>query len=322
MDDTSSAQLHVVVGAGAVGSAVVAELVHAGHRVRVVTRSGSGPELAGVERVAADAGDDARLTQLSTGAAALYNCANPRYHRWELDWPPIANALLSAAERTGAVLATVANLYPYGPVDGPMTEQAPLAATFTNGRVRAQMWRDALAAHTAGRARVTEVRASDYVGPHSQGQFAERAVPKLVRGKAVGVLGRPDVAHTYSYPGDVARLLTVAASDPRAWGQAWHVPSNPPTTAAKAASTFSNSAPTPMPAPITEAPSPGPTSEPSTTYIERVFEITRMWLSACLRCSVHDSLGGLRQRTLRKGPDCRGNWCARYRLRPSVPRWL
>ena len=231
MDNISSAQLHVVVGAGAVGSAVVAELVRAGHRVRVVTRSGSGPELAGVERVAADAGDAARLTQLSTGAAALYNCANPRYHRWELDWPPIANALLSAAERTGAVLATVANLYPYGLVDAPMTEQTPFTATFTNGRVRAQMWRDALEAHIAGRVRVTEVRASDYVGPHSQGQFAERAVPKLVRGKAVGVLGRPDVAHTYSYPGDVARLLTVAASDPRAWGQAWHVPSNPPTTA-------------------------------------------------------------------------------------------
>ncbi len=231
MSETCNGQLHVVVGAGAVGSAVTDDLLRTGHRVRVVTRSGSGPDRPGVERVAADAADPVRLGQLTAGAAALYNCANPRYHRWAQDWPPIASALLQAAADSGAVLATISNLYVYGPVDAPMTEQTPIAATFTNGRVRAQMWHDALDAHTAGRVRVTEVRGSDYVGPRSQGQFAERAVPKLVRGKAVGVLGRPDAAHTYTFPGDVARLLVVAASDPRAWGRAWHVPSNGPTTA-------------------------------------------------------------------------------------------
>jgi len=62
-------------------------------------------------------------------------------------WPPIANALLVAAERSGAVLATTSNLYGYGPVSAPMTEATPLAATGTKGRVRVQMWRDALAAH-------------------------------------------------------------------------------------------------------------------------------------------------------------------------------
>jgi nucleoside-diphosphate-sugar epimerase len=231
MRDTSTGQLHVVVGAGSVGSAVSAELVRSGHRVRVVTRSGSGPVLPGVERVAADATDADGLGRLTAGATALYNCANPRYHRWAQDWPPVAAALLQAATHSGAVLATVSNLYVYGPVDGPMTEQTPIAATFVNGQVRAKMWQDALAAHAAGRVRVTEVRGSDYVGPHTQGQFAERAVPRLVRGKAVSVLGRPDAAHTYTYPGDVARLLVVAAADARAWGHAWHVPSNQPTTA-------------------------------------------------------------------------------------------
>ena len=86
--------LHVIVGAGPIGTSTAEHLVALGHQVRVVTRSGSGPEH--VERVAADATDADRLTELTRGAAALYNCANPPYHRWpELGrrwrapcWPP------------------------------------------------------------------------------------------------------------------------------------------------------------------------------------------------------------------------------------------
>ena len=44
---------------------------------------------------------------IATGAAALYNCANPLYHQWFTDWPPLASALLTAAERSGAVLAAM-----------------------------------------------------------------------------------------------------------------------------------------------------------------------------------------------------------------------
>jgi nucleoside-diphosphate-sugar epimerase len=213
-----SSQHHVVVGSGAVGSAVAALLVEQGHRVRVITRSGSGRQHELVERIAADAADTERLTQLCTGAAAVYNCANPPYHRWAVEWPPIAASLLQAAERSGAVLATTSNLYGYGPVDAPMTEATPLAATGTKGLVRARMWLDALAAHTSGRLRATEVRGSDYLGPGSQSQLGDRVVPRLLAGKAVSILGDPDVVHTWTYTGDMARMLVIAAADERAWG--------------------------------------------------------------------------------------------------------
>src|SRR5436853_7699464 len=101
--------LHVIVGAGPIGTATAQHLLAAGHDVRMITRSGSGPD--GVERVAADATDAARLTTLAAGAAALYNCANPPYHRWPVEWPPLAAALLTSAERCGAVLVTMSNLY-------------------------------------------------------------------------------------------------------------------------------------------------------------------------------------------------------------------
>ncbi|SCG51033.1 NAD-dependent epimerase/dehydratase family protein [Micromonospora humi] len=218
--------LHVIVGAGPVGTATARLLAERGEQVRVVTRRGTGPEHPAVERIAADAGDADRLTALTEGAVALYNCANPAYHRWATDWPPLAAALLTAAERGGAVLATVGNLYGYGPVDAPMTEATPLAATGTKGRVRNRMWTDALAAHRAGRARVTEVRGSDYVGVGGT-SLAMMVLPRVLAGQRVFLPVAWDAPHTWTYVPDVARTLVAAATEPRAWGRAWHVPSAP-----------------------------------------------------------------------------------------------
>lgn len=219
----------VVVGAGQVGGQVAELLAKAGHEVVVVTRSGSGPRLDGVTLVAADAGDAAAMRRIAEGAEALYNCANPKYHRWPRDWPPIAAALLSAAETSGAVLVTLSNLYGYGPVEGPMTEDLPLAATGTKGRVRARMWEDALAAHRSGRVRVTEVRGSDYFGPGASDQsyFGARLLGPLLSGKPAVLPWNPDVPRSWTYLPDVARALVAAAADEGAWGRAWHVPTGP-----------------------------------------------------------------------------------------------
>ena len=225
---------HLVIGAGVIGGRVAQLLAERGERVSVVSRSGAGP--ADVTRVAADARDAEAMTRLASGAAVIYNCVNPPYHRWPADWPPIAASVLSAAERSGAVLVTLSNLYGYGPRAGgydashPMTEETPLAATGPKGRVRARVWQDALAAHQAGRVRATEVRAADFVGPGAESALGERAVQRIRQGKSVSVLGRADRLHTWSFTEDVAGMLVVAGADPDAWGRAWHVPSNEPHT--------------------------------------------------------------------------------------------
>jgi nucleoside-diphosphate-sugar epimerase len=223
---------HLVIGAGVIGGRVARLLAERGEQVSVVSRSGSGP--ADVTRVAADARDAETMTRLASGAAVIYNCVNPPYHRWPADWPPIAASVLSAAERSGAVLVTLSNLYGYGPgaygPSNPMTEETPLAATGPKGRVRARVWQDALAAHQAGRVRATEIRAADFVGPGAESALGERIVRRVRRGKSVSVLGRADRLHTWSFTEDVAGMLVVAGADPDAWGRAWHVPSNEPRT--------------------------------------------------------------------------------------------
>lgn len=221
---------YVVVGSGNVGSAVARELAGRGDEVLLVSRRGRGPELAGVRREAVDATDVERLAGLASGAAVLVNAANPPYHRWHLDWPTLAAALLTAAERSGAVLVTVGNLYGYGPVDVPMTEDLPLVAQTVKGRVRARMWLDALAAHEAGRLRAVEVRGSDYLCPGDQSMLGDRVMGPLLAGRRARVLGDLDQPHTWTSVPDVARLVATVAQDERAWGRAWHVPSVAPRT--------------------------------------------------------------------------------------------
>jgi nucleoside-diphosphate-sugar epimerase len=221
--------MHVIVGAGAIGSATASQLAAEGERVRIVTRSGGGPAHPLIERVAADASDAAALSRLAAGATALYNCANPPYHRWPTDWPPLAAALLAAAESSGAPLVITGNLYGYGPVDRPMTPDMPLAPPTVKGRVRVRMWEEALAAHRAGRIRVTEARASDFIGLRHT--MLEVVLPALRAGRTARLPFAPDVPHTYTYTGDVARTLITLARDERAFGRAWHVPSPPAVTA-------------------------------------------------------------------------------------------
>ncbi|MEO5877767.1 MAG: NAD-dependent epimerase/dehydratase family protein, partial [Streptosporangiaceae bacterium] len=227
---------HVIAGAGQVGTHLAALLVDQGHEVVVVTRSGSGPRSVtrpdtkavtrAVTRAAANVADQTRLTELTRGADVLYNTVNPRYHRWVQDWPPMAASLLGAAEATGAVLVTLSCLYGYGPVSRPMTEDNPLDSTGTKGRVRAQMWRDALAAHEAGRVRATELRGSDYYGPGAgdQAYLGDRFVPALLAGKRTTFLSDPGIPHSWTYLPDVARALAIAGADERALGRAWHIP--------------------------------------------------------------------------------------------------
>lgn len=227
---------HIVVGAGPVGRHVARLLAERGSDVTVVTRSGTSTGITGVSHEKTDASDPDQLSVVADGARVLYNCANPGdYTTWTQVWPPLAASFLEAAERTGAVLAVTGNLYPYGPLDVPMVEGMPDAATDTKGMLRAKMWSDAKAAHVAGKIRAVEVRGADYVGEGvGENGHVTRVLPAAMKGKNVRVIGDAHQRHTWTDVLDMARLLIAAAEDEHAHGRIWHVPSNTPRTQSEA----------------------------------------------------------------------------------------
>ena len=234
---------HVVIGAGGIGRATTRSLIQAGEQVILLSRSGPKDLPDGAEGRAVDITDAAVLEAAVAGADSIVNAVNPsRYWRWAQEWPVMAASILSAAERSGAGLVTISNLYGYGRVETTMTEDTAQRPNGIKGEIRVQMWREALRAHEAGRCRVTEVRPSDYFGPGAHDGTSllnTYVIGPALAGRPVSMpIGGLDVPHSWSYLGDIGALAAALATGD-GWGRAWHVPTLPPLTVRQVATATS-----------------------------------------------------------------------------------
>ena len=222
----SESGLHVVFGTGQVGLALADRLAGLGIAVRAVSRHRPATLADGVDWRAADATNLEAATDAAKGASVVYQCLNAPYTRWPDLFPPLQRGALTAAERAGALLVTLENVYGYGPTGGkPMTEDLPLAATTSKGRTRAAMTAELLAAAAAGRVPIAIGRASDFFGAGAtESTLGERVFGSAVAGKRADFIGNPDLPHTYSYVPDIAAGLAILGTDKRAAGQVWHLP--------------------------------------------------------------------------------------------------
>jgi len=222
----SEGRLHVVFGAGQVGRALIDRLAGLGLPVRVVSRSQPAALLDGVDWRGADATDPDAAADAASGASVVYQCLNAPYTDWPKRFPPLQQGVMAAAERHGALLVTLENVYRYGPTNGTaMTEDLPLAATTVKGRTRAAMTRELLEAADAGRVRIAIGRASDFFGAGAtESSLGERVFGNAVAGKRADFIGNPDLPHTYSYIPDIAAGLAMLGTDERAAGGVWHLP--------------------------------------------------------------------------------------------------
>ncbi|GAA2135131.1 NAD-dependent epimerase/dehydratase family protein [Glycomyces algeriensis] len=214
----------IVIGAGATGAAAARRFAANGDRVRVITRSGSGPEAAGIERIALDATRTDELAAAMAGAATVVNASMTAYDTWPETMPPLYDSILAATERVGADYVMLGNLYAYQETSGAVSERTPLEPHTRKGKVRAELWRQALAAHEAGRLRVTEIRAGQYLGRGAVSAFSLLVPAHVAAGELALVLGNPDAAHSFTFTEDAAAALVAAAGSGTAWGRAWNAP--------------------------------------------------------------------------------------------------
>ena len=221
-------ELHVIFGAGPLGKWTARALVELGKDVRMVNRSGKAERIpAGVEVLASDAYDVTRNVDITRGAAAVYQCAQPEYFEWAEKFPPLQQAILDAAAKNGAKLVVGDNLYMYGQFTGILREDSPLAPNTKKGKVRAAMAQAVLDAHASGKLRAAIGRASDFFGPDDHALTGYTILP-AVQGKTANLLGRTDQPHSFTYLADFGRLLAILGTRDEALGQVWFAPTNPP----------------------------------------------------------------------------------------------
>ena len=225
-------QPHVVFGAsGGVGSALVRELLSRGRRVRTVSHSGRGSFPKGTEVVRVDATDPAGAREASRGAAVVYHAVNVPYPQWQGKLPLVMSATIEAAADAGAKLVYADNLYMYGKVEGPMTEETPYEPVSRKGILRAQLADELMAAHKAGKVRAAIGRASDVYGPGPLNAVAgERLFGAALAGKKAMWVGDLDAPHTLTYIDDFAKAMVTLGEREEALGEVWHAPSAKPIT--------------------------------------------------------------------------------------------
>lgn len=216
-------ELHVVTGAGPVGWTVAEQLAAQGHSVRVLTRSGSGPDHPMIERRAVDIESDDLRPHLS-GATAIYHCTHVAYEDkvWRDKLEAMEKRVLDAA--AGTVVAFPESLYAYGRVDGPIREDSPRDATFRKLGVRTEL----LAARDAHATPTVSVAASDFYGPRVlTSHMGERVIAPILAGKPIRVVASADLPHSFTYVPDLAAAMITAAASPSLWNTVVHAPTAP-----------------------------------------------------------------------------------------------
>lgn len=225
----TSTELHVVLGAGPAGTAIVAELAGRGLRVRHVDRNPITVAPAGVETCQADVSAPEAAIAATDGASVIYHAINVAYHRQVEVMPTIADNVLAAAERHAAKLVVLDTLYPYGEADGEhITEATAWAATSRKGKLRAELDHRYLATHESGAVCAVMGRSADFFGPGVLNSTLGAAFfPGALTGQPALAFGDIELPHSYSYIRDIARGLATLGTTDRGDGRIWHLPTVP-----------------------------------------------------------------------------------------------
>ncbi len=231
-------ELYVVTGAGPVGWTVAEQLAGQGKRVRILTRSGSGPEHPLIDRMSVDVSSPALLGKAFDGAAAVFHCIHGSAYAteaWRKELPQAEEAVLAAAGKAGAVVVFPESLYSYSRPDAVMAEGSPREAQGGKRGVRSGL----LKARAASPTNTVSVVAGDFFGPRVRTSHAgERIVPAVLAGKRVLVIGSADQPHSFTYVPDLAAAMIRAAQTPGLWNRVWHAPTGPALTQRQLASAF------------------------------------------------------------------------------------
>jgi len=239
--------LFVVTGAGPVGWTVAEQLAEIGERVRVLTRSGSGPDHPQIEKLKADASAPGDLAAAFEGAAAVFHCIHGSSYSaaaWQRELPAAEQAVLRAAGDSGVVVVFPESLYSYSEPQRVMTEDSPRAAAGGKRGIRTAL----LQARAESPTDTASVAAGDFFGPRVRMAHAgERMVPAILAGRPLQVVGSADQPHSFTYVPDLAAAMIRAAGKPELWNRVLHAPTNPPLTQRQIAQAFAAAAGLPAP---------------------------------------------------------------------------
>jgi len=221
--------MHTILGAnGVIGRELSKALAEYKDRIRQVSRA---PERVNQddELLAADLLDAKAAERAIAGSEVAYLVAGLRYDTttWGEEWPRLMANVIDACARHGTRLVFFDNVYAYGRVEGPMTEDTPFNPCSRKGEIRAKIATTLLEAIGAGEVQAMIVRSADFYGAGATLSLTHAAIFERLRArKTPQWIGSAEAIHSFTYTPDAGRALAVLGRSATAYGQTWHAPTS------------------------------------------------------------------------------------------------
>ncbi|HEY2012303.1 MAG TPA: NAD-dependent epimerase/dehydratase family protein [Bryobacteraceae bacterium] len=218
-----------ILGAGGpVADDLARILLAANTPVRLVSRSPK--PIGNAEILPADISDPDQAIRAIAGSSTVHLLVGLKYDLkvWQDLWPRIMANTIEACKRANARLVFFDNVYMYGKVSGPMTEDTPYAPTSRKGEIRARIATTLMDEVHSGGLTALIARAADFYGPRNKHSVPNILVfEPLSANSTPSWLVNPDVPHSFTFIPDAARGLAMLTATESAWNQVWHLPTAP-----------------------------------------------------------------------------------------------
>jgi nucleoside-diphosphate-sugar epimerase len=214
--------------AGAIGSAVGAELERRGIHFRVVGRSRPNLEqafgkMANAEVFPADLSEARSAGAAARGVDTIIYCVGLPYPSHQLH-PALMRTTLEAAKLVEVSrLVLPSSVYSYGvPRASSVAETHPREPHTRKGKYRKEQEDLLMAAHAAGGPQGMIVRLPDFYGPHADLGLANPIFRAALAGKTANWVGPDNTPHEFVFVPDTGPVIVDLASRAECYGEAWN----------------------------------------------------------------------------------------------------
>ncbi len=215
---------HVVIlgSNGHIGHAVAKAFVAAGWTVTGMARTQKLP-VAGMRFVSGDAESVDAMRRAIGDAPIVVHALNLPYHTWyggRLE-AQMAN-VLAAVGREGRTVLFPGNIYNFAAAEAVLTPETPAHPQTPRGAIRVRV--EAMLREAAGRGDLQAIvlRAGDFYGPGSSGDWFDQVMLRRLAKGRVSVIGTPGIGHSWAYLPDLARAFEMLAALRRTLGAYEH----------------------------------------------------------------------------------------------------
>ncbi|KOS62005.1 SDR family NAD(P)-dependent oxidoreductase [Lysinibacillus agricola] len=217
----------LVIGAsGGMGYALVNELVGRNIQVKAFARNKEKLDALfqhhkNVEIISGDAFNEQEMMRASNGVDVIFHAISFPYENWEKLHIRCLDMVINIAERQGAKIALVDNIYAYGRQStNPVIEQARKEPQTKKGKIRLTMENKLKDSNVPS----LIVHFPDLYGPNAENTILYETLKNVTQGKKANFVGNMQVEREFLYTVDAAKAMVELALRDDTYNQNWNVP--------------------------------------------------------------------------------------------------